>query len=292
MTTSHVIEEQTEDHATDEFVVGSARAGRGQKGKGLVEYGKRVDGSPLGIPVIVINGQSDGPVLLIDGGTHGDELEGVLAVQRICSALDPSTLAGTVIGVPVVNLLAFEGLSRAIPRTLIGDALGTDINRLFPGSAEGTTAERIAYAYGEQVIARADYMISCHGGGASFMVSPKVLFDGIGPMGERNLELAKAFGWRILCNTTVYAGTAGDVAASKGVPAIIPELGGSDRLPETHHRHIERVAEGIRNVMRHYGMIDGDAALLTATTSVTTTTSTPDATGSSCTSRVSNSKPR
>lgn len=52
------------------------------------------------------------------------------------------------------------------------------------------------------------------------------------------------------------------MAASKHVPAIVPELGGSDRLPETHDGHIERVAEGIRNVMRYYGMVDGDAALL------------------------------
>ena len=160
------------------------------------------DGTPLGIPVVVIRGKAEGPTLLIDGGIHGDELEGVLAVQRVCRQVDPSALRGTLVAVPVVNVLAFEGLSRAIPRALIGDALGTDVNRLFPGSATGTTAERIAYTYSQEIIRHVDYMITCHGGGASFMVSPKVLFDGHGALGDENLELAKAFGWGILCNTT------------------------------------------------------------------------------------------
>lgn len=243
---------------TTTFAIGTAEPGPGEKAHGIVEYGRRSDGTPLGIPVVVIRGKTEGPTLLIDGGIHGDELEGVLAVQRVCRQVDPSALRGTLVAVPVVNVLAFEGLSRAIPRALIGDALGTDVNRLFPGSATGTTAERIAYTYSQEIIRHVDYMITCHGGGASFMVSPKVLFDGHGALGDENLELAKAFGWGILCNTTVYGGTSGDAAASHGVPVIIPELGGSDRLPETHDGHIQGHVDGILNVMRHYNMLDGE----------------------------------
>ena len=59
------------------FTVGTASANPGEVGRGVIPAGRAFDG-PIEIPVIVVRGEHDGPVLWVDGATHGDEPEGPL----------------------------------------------------------------------------------------------------------------------------------------------------------------------------------------------------------------------
>lgn len=240
------------------FEFGGITVAPGERGRGSIELTRRLDGTPVGLPFIVVNGAQGGPVLLVDGGTHGDETEGILAVQRLAE-VDPAGLRGTLLLVPTLNYRAAEGLTRVTPKTIIGDPGPVDVNRVFPGKPDGSTTARLADVYATQVIPRANYMISCHGGNASIMVGKKVLFEyDDTDYGRANMELAEALGWEVLCTSLGYAGTSTAVAKEHGIPSIVPECGGADRTTAAHLDAIESIVEGIHNVCRHLGMLDGE----------------------------------
>src|SRR5215213_10019634 len=85
--------------------------------------------SGLCLPALVVKGTTPGPILLVTAGLHGDEFEGMVAIPRFVRSLDPRTLAGTVVGLPICNPLAFESQSRQSPPAVDGKNLA----REFPG---------------------------------------------------------------------------------------------------------------------------------------------------------------
>ena len=87
--------------------------------------------TPLHIPVEVVHGRKDGPVLLVCGGIHGDEINGVEIVRRVLRAKAINSIRGTLIAVPVVNVFGFLQQTRYLPDR-------RDLNRCFPGSESGS----------------------------------------------------------------------------------------------------------------------------------------------------------
>ena len=90
-------------------------------------------------------------------GTHGDELEG----QYVCYELNrilkeqKEHLKGIVEIYPALNPLGVDSISRGIPM------FDLDMNRIFPGSEEGSVAEHVAAKIVED-IAGADLCIDIH----------------------------------------------------------------------------------------------------------------------------------
>ena len=111
-----------------------------------------VSGTPVSVPLIVVHGSTDGPVVGLTAAIHGDELNGVEIIRRVMATVDPKTLAGTIIAAPVVNVLGFNTGDRYLPDR-------RDLNRSFPGSARGTTASRIAHLVMTELVARVDVLI-------------------------------------------------------------------------------------------------------------------------------------
>jgi len=105
------------------------------------------DGSWLTVPVKVAVGNRPRPRLVALAGVHGDELEGMLSLLDFWDTCDPGRLQGTVILVPVANPPAFAAHQRRSPLD------GLDLNRTFPGKADGTPSERLAYRFLHEVIA-------------------------------------------------------------------------------------------------------------------------------------------
>lgn len=242
-----------------DFSLGGQDVPAGSMVRGLLPLTQRMDGSTLGIPYIVINGAADGPNLLIDGGTHGDEVEGIMAVQQVAKSVTPEELRGTLILVPALNYLATEAMIRVTPKTFIGDPGPTDVNRSFPGKPDGSTTQRIAHLYGTEVISRANYMVSCHGGNNSMMVGRKVLFEyDDSEWGQANWALAEALGFEIMCTQLGYAGTSMATAKGLNIPCIVPECGGADRGSGTHRQSVQYILDGLLNVCRSLDMLDGE----------------------------------
>jgi predicted deacylase len=214
----------------------------------------RADGSIIGIPVVVINGEQPGPVLVVDAGAHGDEQEGTMAVFQLLQALDPAALRGTVVAVPVLHIPAMEALHRTNPT----DHWQGDLNRVFPGNASGNLSQRVAEVYSNVIVAQADLVVSLHSGASYLWWSPMVA---IGPDAE-SLALSKLLGpgWNLLSRHDVPGGSAREACAARGVPQITIEIGGAgDRYPYRFAHHTGRIVDAILNLMRHKGMIDGAA---------------------------------
>ena len=85
---------------SQEFVVGGARAPRGQKVSSTIEVPAGLDAA-LSIPVVVANGAKPGPVLALVSGAHGTEYASIIALERVIERIDPAQLSGTVIVVPL-----------------------------------------------------------------------------------------------------------------------------------------------------------------------------------------------
>jgi predicted deacylase len=238
--------------------VGTVQADPGSTARGAILTGRGADGRPREIPVLVCHGEDEGPVLWINGATHGDEPEGAFSIFRLFEDLDPSAVSGTVVGVPAMNVPAFEAGKRGDPL----DTFSYDMNRLYPGRPDGYPTERAAWAHWEAMKDRCDLQIAIHSGGEHSYLA-HMIFAADNPP---SLELAAAMGphWDLVFRSGVGGNNPASKMAELGKAGITVELGGNCRtLTGDFHAVSEDLAEGYRNVMRYYGMIEGEASFAT-----------------------------
>ena len=236
-----------------QFLVGTANAAAGTRSDGVIPVSRRPGGESLSIPVIVLNGLHDGPVLWIDGAIHGDEPEGPLAIHKLVAEVDLNRLHGTIVAVPVLNVSAFEAQQRGNPF----DGFTYDMNRIYPGRADGYPTERVAWAHYQEMSAKADLLIAIHSGGAHSYLAQAQFYNAT----EAGLELAKAMGpgWDLILKPLGSKGSPPAAMAEMGKGAITVEIGGlCATMPTDFHQNGDLLKVSFLNVLRHYGMIDGD----------------------------------
>lgn len=234
-----------------EIQVGSARAAAGTVATGVIEV---PGGAGLDIPVIVINGAQAGPCLWIDGAIHGDEPEGPLMCHLLRREVDPATLSGSLVLVPVINVPAFGAASRGNP----ADTFSYDMNRIYPGRPDGYVSERVTYAHSQWMTTVADLELSIHSGGAHSYLSETIFATGDAP----SQELARAMGegWGLVLKSFLPKGNPMASMLEAGRVGITVELGGRPATsPAAFHRVGRVLADAALNVMKHYGMIGGQA---------------------------------
>jgi predicted deacylase len=232
--------------------IGSARAEPGALARGTMRVTEQPAGGTLEIPLIVINGVNEGPCLWIDGSIHGDEPEGPLVCQKLAREIKPEALSGTLVLVPAMNPQAYEAGQRGNPL----DTFSYDMNRIYPGRADGYLTERVAWAHAHWMRQFADMEISIHSGGAHSYLA-ETIFINEDPASD---ELAKAMGrgWDLVLSALSPKGNPMAAMLEVGKTGITVELGGrSATSPEAMRRVVETLTEAMRNVMRHYGMVDG-----------------------------------
>ncbi|MER9851739.1 succinylglutamate desuccinylase/aspartoacylase family protein [Mesorhizobium sp. M0106] len=122
--------------------------------KGHLIVPKGADCEALSLPVFSLN-KGEGSRLLITGGCHGDELEGPIVARRLIEWL-PLTHCGRAIVVPVLNPPAVQAGSRNTPVD------GFNLNRVFPGRADGSVTERVADAISRLLLPMAETVFDLH----------------------------------------------------------------------------------------------------------------------------------
>ena len=234
------------------LVVGSARAEPGERAYGALYCGDLAMGTAIEVPVAVINGGRSGPRLYIGAAVHGDEVNSVDVLRRVIPRIDPRQLRGSIVCVTVVNPLAFEDRHRWAPQDM------EDMNRVWPGKLDGKVSERIAHTIFSQAIGQADALVDLHTGATNMAVH---VVYGEGHSASR--ELAHAFGTEIVLEErrddkwerARFNGKLRSVVNGRGIPAITPELGqGGSFQPAA----IAIGELGIRNTLRHLGLLPGD----------------------------------
>jgi hypothetical protein len=229
----------------------------GHKATGYLPVPAGPDGETA-LPITVVRGRTPGPAVGIVAGVHGAEYVPIVALQRLAPTLDPAEVTGTIVLVHLANPPSFYR------RTVYyGPADWKNLNRVFPGKADGTLSERIAHVITRDVIERVDAFVDVHCGDANEALDPYVSFMADGPdpaVTARARALALVFGIPTVkanrdplrdWSAPLYSTGA---AAARGRPAIGVELGG---LGQVHEEQVAGVVDGLRRVLQHLGIVPG-----------------------------------
>lgn len=200
------------------------------------------------LKVRVLHGSRPGPTVFVSAAIHGDEIIGTAVVQRLAQELDPATLAGTVLLVPVANIFGFISHSRYLPDR-------RDLNRSFPGSSGGSLAGQLAHIFYREVVGRCQLGIDIHSAAIHRYNLPQIR---IAAGDKRLVELAMAFGAPVIIESPLRDGSLRDLAQKNGVAMLLMEAGEALRFDRLS---IETGVEGVTRVLAHLGMIEADDGL-------------------------------
>jgi N-alpha-acetyl-L-2,4-diaminobutyrate deacetylase len=204
------------------------------------------------IPITLIQNGA-GPTVLLCAGNHGDEYEGQVALAKLRSSLDPSTVSGRIIILPALNYPAAQAGTRVSPVD------GRNLNRSFPGRREGSITQMIAHYVDSVLLPLADVVIDFHSGGTSLEFIPSVIMHRL-PNPEQQAQTAallKAFGAPValVLEELDSEGMLDTAVEERGAIFLTTELAGGARLDPDGLRAAE---VGIRNVLVHVGVVPGE----------------------------------
>lgn len=197
--------------------------------------------TPIDLPVRIFRSRKEGPVLLLTGGLHGDELNGVEIVRRMIYREMIVPECGTVIALPLVNVYGFIQSSRGVPD-------GKDINRSFPGSKTGSLAQLVAYTLMNEILPLIDLGVDFHTGGASRTNEPQIRTTLEEPA---NRTYGLAFDAPVILHSSLIDKSFRKAAARIGKPILVYESGEAQRYDEAG---INEGINGTLRLMKHLGM--------------------------------------
>ncbi|WP_414474089.1 succinylglutamate desuccinylase/aspartoacylase family protein [Microvirga sp. M2] len=231
--------------------VGTAPFEPGRLTTGELTLAHQIDG-PVTAPIMIATGAGPGPILWVQAAIHGGEIGGTLGIARCLERLDLQTMPGAIVGALAANPLAFRTQTRNTPVD------GENMNRLFPGAANGTITRQMALALMETAMASADIVMDLHSGGHEAIVPFYSLYW---EDGSDASQKARAYA-RSAATDVVWAardewlsGAMFTQLTRRGVPALIVECGGAG----ISEAHIESFAQAIEGVARAAGILPGGA---------------------------------
>ena len=194
------------------------------------------------VPVFIERSKTPGPTILITAGIHGDEVNGVEIVRQIIAKGINKPKKGTIICIPVINIFGFLHKEREFPD-------GRDLNRVFPGSKQGSLASQVAYKLVNEIVPQVDLILDYHTGGADRFNSPQIR---IVPDNESLDELAQTFGAPFVLYSKNLNKSFRNTCDKLGVPMLLFE-GGKSFYFDTNITNTG--VNGAKRVLNHLGML-------------------------------------
>lgn len=202
-------------------------------------------GNAMRIPLLVARGAEEGPTLGITAALHGDELNGIPVIQRLFSDLDPATMRGSIVGVPVVNLPGFHRQTRVF-------ADGKDLNHLMPGNADGNASQIYAHRVVDRLVRHFDYLLDLHTASRGRINSYYVRAD---MASEQTRRMAMLQNPQLIVHNPPNDGTLRGAADDLEIPAITLEVGN----PGVYQKGLIRSGlVGVHNVMSWLKITDDE----------------------------------
>lgn len=199
------------------------------------------------IPVTIINGQNDGPTLLITAGIHGGEYPGIAAAMELGRDISPEDIRGCLILMHPVNIQSFWAR-----RAFVIPEDGRNLNREFPGDVNGTLSQKTAYLLSQFFFPLADFYVDMHSGDIHEELHPYVYYPALPneEISEKSREIAKILDMKFMVKSMATSG-AYNYAAISGVPSILIERGGAGFCLR---EDIDAYKADIRNVLSKLGL--------------------------------------
>lgn len=202
-------------------------------------------GDPVDIPLRVVRARKRGPIVFVTAAIHGDEIAGTGIIHQLMYGEPLELQMGTLLLAPIINPFGFETQMRYMPDR-------RDLNRSFPGSAQGSLTSRVARRIFEQIVQQCDFGIDLHSAASQRTNFPNVRAD----LTDKGASmLANAFGCEMTVNGKGPEGSMRRAACKAGCPTIILEAGEPSRFEPSVIQVGER---GIRNVLKRLGMLPGE----------------------------------
>jgi predicted deacylase len=223
-----------------------------QQGFLQVPYSHDLSGwANLFIPATIVS-RGKGPTVLVLGGNHGDEYQGQIALMKLGRELKPEMVTGRIILIPSLNFPA------ACTATRLSPLDGMNMNRAFPGQAEGAVTSQIAHYLTTVLFPLSDVVIDIHSGGRSMEFVPCSTMHLVADRAQRARMLAAMLAWNADL-AFLYADIAGTgllpvEAENQGKLVVTTEMGGGEAIPAKVHRITQ---SGLRNVLVHVGALTG-----------------------------------
>ena len=201
-------------------------------------------GVPWRIPVILVKGKYDGPVLGVTAALHGNELNGISTIFKLIEDIDPNELHGSLILVPISNVPGYLGNRRFFSDNV-------DLNRIMPGKENGSTSQLYAHFLTSKIISKFEYLLDLHTASHGRVNSLYIRAD---LENEDTRTLAYLQNPQIIVQKFDEEGTLRGWANERDIPAITIEIGNPSAF---QHSLIDETLEGILNTLRHLKMIPG-----------------------------------
>ena len=233
--------------------VGTVRADGPGRFEGSLKVGAMPDGAPVEVPVVILRGEQDGPVLWMHACVHGNEYCGTFSIHEFLRSIDTRTLSGAIVALPILNLTAFRIHRRSSPFEGFNN---TDLNRCFPGNPDGGFTDQMAHAIYRELKRTATHFIDFH---TAYTSDTRwaLYADLGGEVSKVGRAMAEAFGFRHTLPTPsgTLVGSAMMSAGGDGIPSYLVEAGGLDN--SFSRETVKDVAERLRNVARAIGLLPG-----------------------------------
>jgi predicted deacylase len=227
----------------DELKIGGVAVAPGESKEIRLKLSESYGSTPVFMPVTVVRGALPGPAVFFTAAVHGDEINGVEIVRQLTYSLDPQRLRGAVVCVPIVNIPGFNNRSRYLPD-------GRDLNRSFPGDAQGSQAARVAHLVFSEIIKKCAFGIDFHTATNGRANMPHIRAD---VDDEEARRLAKAFGPNVILHGKGSRGSLRREATGAGVPTLVFEAGEAGRF---ERRTVRIGLEGALNVLAELKMLE------------------------------------
>lgn len=224
------------------FNLGDRQVPAGSRETIALELPNQSTYTPMTMPVHVVHGRKDGPVMFVSAAIHGDEINGVEIVRQLMRVKALNRLRGTLLLIPIVNVFGFLIHSRYLPDR-------RDLNRSFPGREHGSLASRVAYTFRTEILSKCTHGIDLHTGANHRNNLPQIRANLADPETRR---LACAFGAPVVINANLRDGSLREAANESGVKSLLYEAGQAlrfDPLP------VKAGVRGITNVLRALDML-------------------------------------
>jgi hypothetical protein len=213
-----------------------------------IEVAKLHTRTTVKVPVIIERSNVKGPVILLLAGVHGDELNGVSIIREIINQKLNVPKKGTIICIPVFNIFGYLIQTREFPD-------GRDLNRMFPGSLNGSLASQFAFQFTKEIAPFIDYVIDYHTGGGERdnMAQIRLVSSE-----KKTLELANVFNPPFIVDSSYIAKSLRETLNKMGKTVLLFEGGKSKSLDPVIINHGIR---GTKNILTHLDFIDEDITI-------------------------------
>ncbi len=207
------------------------------------------------IPVLTLDSKKPGPTVWLSACIHGDEPGGAVIVHDVFQAVRDAGMRGGVLhGLPLVNSMGFENVSRYI------NSDREDLNRCFPGDPRGTMGERIAQKLFDVITkSKPELVIDLHNDWIQsvpyVLIEPQVHYS-TAKLQQTTLKIARAAGLLMVQDSDTSPGMARTLTAAlvaAGISAFTIEAGGAGGIVESS---VAAGKSAILGLLRHIGLID------------------------------------